>query len=247
VKIETHMAIGRAISRHLGLDPHLEDCFIRGLIKPDLLARRRGRVRSHHGIHPESIMSIVWRARRAYLAGDYERSLELLGVALHYVEDKCVVWAKRRLRRVHNRVERRAASLELPVEAIREGFGKAECSPTFVKSILYSIKPSKDPVEALRNACYYSALVAGAVYNPSKPSRNLLEKYEEAKAVAAKWRRIRLFMVSALALVFCGLLILYPHLLAIYFIAVILSLPLLFYSGVDPSLREELAWYGLEW
>jgi hypothetical protein len=138
-------------------------------------------------------------------------------------------------------------SLELPVEAIREGFERAECSPVFVKSILYSIKPSTDPVEALRNACYYSALVAGAVYNPSKPPRDLLEKYEEAKAVAAKWRKIRRYLASALALVFCGLLILYPHLLAIYFTAVLFSLPLLFYSGVDPRLREELAWYGLEW
>jgi len=246
VRIETHVVIGRAISRHLGLDPYLEKRFIRGLRKPDLRVRRGGRVRSHHGVHPESIMSIVWSARRAYLAGDHERSLEYLGIALHYVQDKCVVWARRRLRRVHNRVERTALSLELPVEAIREGFGRAECSLIFVKSILYSIKPSTDPVEALRNACYYSALVAGAVYNPSKPSRDLLEKHEKAKAVAAKWRRIRRFLVSALALVFCVLLILHPHLSAIYFIAVLFSLPLLFYSGVDPRLKEELAWYGLE-
>jgi hypothetical protein len=246
VRIGTHVAIGRAISRQLGLDPYLEKCFIRGLRRPDLRVKQGRRVRSHHGIHPDSIMSIVWSARRVYLAGDYERSLEHLGVALHYVQDKCVVWARRRLRRVHNRVEGAALSLELPVEAMREGFGRAECSAIFVKSILYSIKPSADPVEALRNACYYSALVAGAVYNPSKPSRDLLEKYEEAKAVAAKWRGIRRFLVSALALVFWGLLILYPHLLAIYFIAVLFSLPLLFYSGVDPRLREELAWYGLE-
>lgn len=246
MRIETHVAIGRAISRHLGLDPYLEKCFIRGLRRPDLRVKRGRRVRSHHGIHPESIMSIVWSARRAYLAGDYERSLEYLGVALHYVQDKCVVWARRRLRRVHNRVERVALSLKLPVEAIREGFGRAECSAIFVKSILYSIKPSTDPVEALRNACYYSALVAGAVYNPSKPPRDLLEKYEEAKTVAAKWRRIRRSLLSALALVFCGLLILYPHLLAIYFIVVLFSLPLLLYSGVDPRVREELAWHGLE-
>jgi len=247
VRIETHMAIGRAISRQLGLDPYLEKCLIRGLRRPDLRVKRGRRVRSHHGIHPESIMSIVWSARRAYLAGDYERSLEHLGVALHYVQDKCVVWARRRSRRVHNRVERTVLSLELPVEAIREGFGRAECSAIFVKSILYSIKPSADPVEALRNACYYSALVAGAVYNPSKPPRDLLEKYEEAKTVAAKWRKIRRSLLLALALVFCGLLILYPHLLAIYFTAVILSLPLLLYSGVNPRLREELAWHGLEW
>lgn len=245
MRIETHVAIGKAISRQLGLDPYLKKCFIRGLRRPDLRVKRERRVRSHLGIHPESIMSIVWSARRAYLTGDYVRSLEHLGVALHYVQDKCVVWAKRRLRRVHNRVERTALSLELPVEAIREDFGRAECSTIFVKSILYSIKPSADPVEALRNACYYLALVAGAVYNSSKPPRDLIEKYEEAKAMAAKWRRIRRFLVSALALVFCGLLILYPHLLAIYFIAAILSLPLLFYSGVDPRLREELAWYGL--
>ena len=92
--------------------------------------------------------------------------METLGVALHYVQDNCVVGAGGRFRRIHDRVEREIASLKVPVDAIREGFKKAECSPLFVRAVLYSIKPSTDPVEALRNACLYSAAIAGAVYNP---------------------------------------------------------------------------------
>jgi len=106
MNVETHVAIGRAISRYLCLDPRLEKCFIRGLKKPDLNAGRRGRrVCRHHGIYPDSIMNIIWSARRAYLAGDFERALEALGNALHYVQDNCVVWARRRFRRIHDRVE----------------------------------------------------------------------------------------------------------------------------------------------
>jgi len=54
--------------------------------------------------------------------------LETLGVALHYVQDNCVVWARGRFRRIHDRVEREIALLEIPVDAIREGFKKVECS-----------------------------------------------------------------------------------------------------------------------
>ena len=86
MNVETHAAIGRAISRYLHLDSRLEKRFVRGLKKPDLSAgRRRRRFRARHGIHPGSIMDVIWSARRAYLAGDFERALEALGIALHYV------------------------------------------------------------------------------------------------------------------------------------------------------------------
>jgi len=176
VKVETHVAIGRAISRYLHLCPSLEECLVRGLKKPDLNAGQRGRrIRRHHGIYPGDIMDIIWSARRAYLAGDFEKALETLGVALHYVQDNCVVGTGGRFRRIHDRVEREIASLKVPVDAIREGFKKAECSPLFVRTALYSIKPSTDPVEALRNACLYSATIAGAGYNPPQPPRGVLE------------------------------------------------------------------------
>ena len=73
VNVETHVAIGRVVSRYLYLDPCLEECFVRGLKKPDLSAGWRGRIRRHHGIHLDSVMNIIWGARRAYLAGDLEK------------------------------------------------------------------------------------------------------------------------------------------------------------------------------
>jgi len=56
-----------------------------------------------------------------------------------------VVRARRRFRRVHDRVEREIALLEISVDVIREGFKKVECSPLFVRTVLYSIKPSTSP------------------------------------------------------------------------------------------------------
>jgi uncharacterized membrane protein YiaA len=249
MRIKTHEVIGRVISRYLNLDPYLEEYFIRGLRRPDLgvkWRRKERRVRSHHNIHPETIMNIIWSARRAYLAGNYEDSLGYLGIALHYVQDKCVVRARKRFRRIHDKVERTVTSLEIPVEAIREGFEKTECSAIFVKSILYSIKPSTDPTEVLRNACYYSAVIMGAVYNPSKPPQDLLKRYEEVKVMRMRKRRLKRSLILTLALIFCGLFILYPHLLTIYFIIIFLLTPLLLINGIDYRLREELAWYGLE-
>jgi len=92
-----------------------------------------------------------------------------------------VVGAGGRFRRIHDRVKREVASLKVPVDAIREGFKKAGCSPLFVRAVLYNIKPSTDPVEALRNFCLYSAMIAGAVYNPSQPPREVLEILERVK------------------------------------------------------------------
>ncbi|MCC6014354.1 MAG: hypothetical protein LM564_01455, partial [Desulfurococcaceae archaeon] len=52
--------------------------------------------RSHHGVHPETVMNVIWGARREYLAGDYESALEYLGIALRYVQDGCVARARRK-------------------------------------------------------------------------------------------------------------------------------------------------------
>jgi len=61
------------------------------------------------------------------------------------MQDNCVVRARRRFRRIHDRVEREIALLEISVDVIREGFKKVECSPLFVRTVLYSIKPSTSP------------------------------------------------------------------------------------------------------
>jgi len=172
--------------------------------------------------------------------------LETLGVALHYVQDNCVIRAGGRFRRIHDRVAREIASLKVPVDAIREGFKKAGCSPLFVRAVLYSIKPSTDPVEALRNACLYSAMIAGAVYNPSQPPREVLEilrvKMEEVKK-ARKAKRIARISIALLAI---GLTLI-PTQSLISAILLALSLTLLLAAlirRVDPQF-EQLAWYGL--
>ena len=248
MNVETHVAIGRVVSRHLHLDPCLEECFVRGLEKPDLSAgRRRRRIRRHHGVHLDIVMSIIWGARRAYLAGDLEKALEALGVALHYVQDSCVVGARRRFRRIHYRVEREIASLEIPVDAIREGFKKAECSPLFVKTVLYSIKPSTNPVEALRNASLYSAMITGAVYNQSQPPQEVLEILERVKMEEAKKRRkAKRNAWISIALLAIGLALI-PAQPLISAILLALSLILLLATlihRVDPQF-EQLAWYGI--
>jgi len=170
--------------------------------------------------------------------------LETLGVALYYVQDNCVVGAGGRFRRIHGRVEREIASLKVPVDAIREGFKKAECSPLFVRAVLYSIKPSTDPVEALRNACLYLAMIAGAAYNPSQLPREVLErvKMEEEKKERKAKRNARI----SIALLAIGLA-LTPIQTLISAIPLALSLTLLLVAlirRVDPQF-EQLAWYGL--
>jgi hypothetical protein len=96
VRIETDKTIGRVISRQLGLGPYLEKSFVCEVRGPDLQAKLGRRIRSHHGVHPETVMNVIWGARREYLAGDYESALEYLGIALHYVQDGCVARARRK-------------------------------------------------------------------------------------------------------------------------------------------------------
>jgi len=179
--------------------------------------------------------------------------LEALGVALHYVQDKCVVGARKGLRRIHNEVEREIASLEIPADAIREGFEKAECSPLFVRAVLYSIEPSANPAEALRNACLYSAMIAGAVYNPSQPPREVLKKMlerfkrEKAKRKRKAWISAALLAIGDLALIFIQPLIFEIFVtLLLPFAVLVHILPLLIaYSYRDDPQYEQLAWYGL--
>jgi len=170
VRVETHAAIGSAISRCLNLSPYSESRLVQGLKEPDQNAEwKKGAYRAHHGIHPHTIMHLIWRARQAYLARERERALETLGVALHFVQDMCVIDARGWHREIHDRIESEVRKLKIPVDAVREGVERAECSPHFVWHALYSIRPSADPAEALRSACYYSAAIAKAVCDSSPP------------------------------------------------------------------------------
>jgi len=154
--------------------------------------------------------------------------LEALGAALHYVQDNCVVGARGRFHRIHDRVEREIASLEIPVDAIREGFKNAECSPLFVRTVLYSIKSSTNPVEALRNACLYSAMITGAVYNSSQPPREVLERVKMEKA--EKRRKAKRNAWISIALLAIGLALI-PAQSLISAILLALSLILLLATG----------------
>ena len=248
MNVETHTAIGRAISRHLHLVSRLEKRLVRGLEGPDRWRWREfPEFRAHHSIYPERIMDIVWSARRAYLAGDLGGALEALGVALHYVQDKCVVGARKGLRRIHNEVEREIASLEIPADAIKEGFERAECSPLFVRAVLYSIEPSANPREALRNACLYSAMIARAVYNPSQPPREVLEILEKVKMEKAKKKRIAWILIALLAIGDFVLILTQPlvSVILLLFSPTLLLLLVTLVERVNPRLYEQLAWYGL--
>ncbi|MEM3511640.1 MAG: hypothetical protein QXW47_09880 [Candidatus Jordarchaeales archaeon] len=213
MKWRTHMAIARAIADALGLDKKARNALSAGSIDPDrhpdmaVRVGRRGKVyvarASHHDPSLRLIMKHVWRARKSYLKGEYIEALRSLGRALHYVQDmsvsKGVLWLSHDLR------EARAASLNIPAGAVREGVSSAFCSPNYVERTIKSVRPQRDEERALEEACRVSGSIARAVLGRREPPEELIRDFVQARR--RYWRRTiplaaavsLIFLISALA------------------------------------------------
>ncbi|MBI0582615.1 MAG: hypothetical protein ISF22_00150 [Methanomassiliicoccus sp.] len=249
MKWKSHTAIARAIATEMELPEDLERALCAGSIEPDKRPDKAYRVsksgrtyigRAPHHMPPTgTIMAYAWRARKAYLDGNDYWAVKSLGRALHYVQDKCVhtgFW-----KRTHDVREEAIADHLPPMEAVREGIELAECSPSFVRECVNTVRPVRDPRDAMYQATLYSSAIFASVIGPLDAGDRFDSEYHRA----VKGHRLR--YVAAAGTIASSVA-------AAYFF----QQPLLALVGpaaglavvrVDPDFyrtRDEAEWFGVE-
>ncbi|MEM0203522.1 MAG: hypothetical protein QXO16_05565 [Archaeoglobaceae archaeon] len=249
MKWRTHIAIAKEISKALNLPRELERELCEGIVEPDKFpdevwkVGRRGRLyrsyMSHHSPEIGVIMDYIWNARLSYLKGDDLRAMRSLGRALHYVQDMSV--SKGFLGLSHDSKEEIVSSLKTPREAIEKGIRGAVNSPRYVKNIVNSVKPKKDPNEAMLQACMVSAAIAKAVISEKEPSEELIMDFKLAKE-RYESRTIPIAMLVSI-LVFVFFFSIHPilSLLAILAGYVVQRMDTRYHE-----LKEMARWFGIE-
>jgi len=246
----THKAIARAIAREAGLRGEPLRCLLNGIVDPDkhpektvkVKVGRRGRVytrrvpMSHHNPSMSAVMRHVWRARASFLAGDIPGAAYWTGWALHYIQDRCV--GKGMFGLKHESVERGAASVQVRREDVLLGFSRAESSPKFVKTVLYGLRATTDPVEAVREATLASSAVFAAVFGSRNPPKQVVVKYHVERITHAK------ITAGEGLSILCMLALLASGALPLLLIPILACIILYFMDGEYRTLREEARWFG---
>ncbi len=125
------------------------EMMLAGAVEPDkhheVRKDHRGLLRRvrHHGSPDHVILMFIWKARKAYLEGDYEEASRDMGRALHYIQDRSV--AKGWRGRAHDRREAAVAARPVPVRAITIGMEGAVSSPWFVRDCVQATKERGEP------------------------------------------------------------------------------------------------------
>ena len=174
MKWKTHRAITEKVLRRLGLDEEVIQACLEGVVEPDTKAgfsftlNSRGRLRivskPHHSFWRSfDSLSYIYKARKYMLEGRYKVAAHRLGLALHYVQDRCI---KEILFMDHEGLEAEAGRTSVPEEAISKGFRDSISNPSKVgRVVLWYIWPSWTPEVAVWNATYYTAYIAKAVFD----------------------------------------------------------------------------------
>ena len=185
-----HEAIAREVARALGLPKRLEKVLCRSVVEPD---KKREVSEVHHEpfLSRRRALNHIWKAREAHLRRDDSGAARSLGWALHFIHDACVprgyilpfhgYYTTEDLIRVHDYVEREAARMEVPWQAVEAGIREALNSPHYVEGVVKSVKPARDPGKALARAAYASAAIAKAVFSETEPPEKLVQDYRLAK------------------------------------------------------------------
>jgi hypothetical protein len=206
MKWRSHAQITGLVAEALDLPEDLAELMVEASVDPDTHAlktvrREHGRHRvkrmRHHHPSRSELMRLLWRARRAYLAGEDEDSVWRLGRALHYVQDAHVQTGLFYSR--HDVFEREASLLTPSSSFVAEGLEASIPSPRFVKTCLGACVPMPDPRDALDHATLMSAAVAGAVLRENEDPRHLERLHRTAQL--RHWFLVVPAAFAALALV----------------------------------------------
>jgi hypothetical protein len=204
MKWRTHRAITDKVLRHLGLGEDVVEACLEGVVEPDrradfsLTLNSRGRLRlarrTHHSfLRNLDSLAYIYKARKCVLEGRYRDAGYNLGLALHYIQDRCI---KEAFFIDHGELEAEAGRIPISEQAIKQGFRDSISNPFKIERIvLWSIWPSWTPGEAVWNAAYYTALISRAVFS--------LDPAEFEKARAEKEKLVRRAKKSALVFSAC--------------------------------------------
>jgi hypothetical protein len=184
MKWKTHAAITKAVCHALELDEDYERIMLAGVVEPDrnpeqIRSRSDGKRRKvrHHSSPDRIIMMFVWKARLAFLEGNYEEGSRNLGRALHYVQDRAVPMGRFSFR--HDRMEKEIARRNVPQDAIHQGIQFSLPSPVFIYECIHMMRPRRDSTSALFHATVASAAIASSVVSYTEPSDSLRYKHEK--------------------------------------------------------------------
>lgn len=245
VKWKSHRAITREVCAALGLEDSYCELMVAGAVEPDrhheVIKDQRGfyrRVR-HHGSPNSVIMMFVWKARMAFLEGDFEEASRDLGRALHYIQDRSVSKGWRGCS--HDRREAAVAEVLVPVRAIEIGIEGAVSSPMFVRECILATKEQREPGRIVFQASMISAAVTKAVVSDPDPPIGL-----ERTLARARWSYAFVAWPAALGM---GLGIYFlssssGQWWAVALLPLSLLLPVLAWSRLR-RLRSVALWYGL--
>ena len=248
----THKAIAKAIAWEAGLRGEILRCLLNGIVDPDkypektvkVKVGRKGRIytrtvpMSHHNPSIDAVMKHVWRARISFLAGDFLNAAYWIGWALHYIQDRCV--GKGIFGLKHESVENGAANVQVEREDVLHGFSEAESSPRFVKAVLYGLRATTNPVDAVREATLASSAVFAAVFSSRTPPKELMRKYGEEKKKHAK------IIAGEILSILCMLPLLALGHLPLLLVPAVACMILYLMDGEYRTLRDEARWFGAD-
>jgi len=133
-------------------------------------------------------MPLVWKVRAKWASGDIDGSMFELGIVLHYLHDSISGHGFRDPH--HPKIENDLLNENVPVGVIESGFNAAISSPKHVRYMLAQISPKDNSKEIMRDAAWFSGIIAGAVLDTRVPVR-LEEEYSEARREYEKNKSLR--------------------------------------------------------
>ena len=122
------------------------------------------------------IESLAWKGRRAFLERREDDAVWCVGKALHYLQDECVSTGL--LGTKHDDREDAISDHRVSRDAVNSGVRGAEPSAHFMREVLRSIKPNRDPVKALDRAGLFSGALAASVLLEREPDRRILLEWQ---------------------------------------------------------------------
>jgi len=249
MKWRTHRAITERVLRSLGLRSDVIEACLEGVIEPDrragfsLTLDYRGRLRiirrPHHSFWRSfDSLAYIYKARKHVLEGKHQSAAHYLGLALHYIQDRCI---RDVLFIDHEGLEAEAGRVEVPEEAIRSGFRDSVSNPFRVeKAIIWHVWPSWIPTVAVWRAAYYTAYIAKAVFDLDAIE---FEKARMEKSKLARWVKWSAIAFSASTV---ATLTAYTYhlniLLPMTVVNVLLTIPLAYLLDRISKIRR---WFGL--
>ena len=138
----------------------------------------------------------------------------------------------------HEAVEDGAANVQVRREDMQYALSTAESSPRFVKTVLYSLRATTDPVEAVREATLASSAVFAAIFGSKESPEGLMEEYQRERG-----KHIKIMVGEGLSAL-CVLVLLALGHLPLLLVPAVAFMILHLMDGRYRMLRDEARWFG---